>query len=86
MLFSIEFVIANPWRPEPEIVDVHNIDCNHIGRAELEAESILATTDMARRPDGYRILQGGKVILARQDHSRASGPRPVVVSLKERGS
>ena len=68
MLFSIEFVIANPWRPEPEIVDVHNIDCNHIGGAELEAESILRTTDMPRRPDGYRILQGGRVILARQHH------------------
>ena len=68
MLFSIEFVIAIPWRPEPEIIDHHNINCRHIGRAELEAESILKTTYMPRRPDGYRILQGGKIIITRQDH------------------
>ena len=68
MLFSIEFVIAIPWRPEPEIVDFYNVDCRHIGRAELEAESILKATYMPRRPDGYRILQDGKVIIARRDH------------------
>jgi hypothetical protein len=68
MLFSIEFVIAIPWRPEPEVIDFHNVDCRDIGGAELKAESILKTTYMPRRPDGYRILQDGKIIIDRRHH------------------
>ncbi len=68
MLFSIEFIIAIPWRLEPEIIDIHNVDCPHIRDAELKAEWIQESTYMPRRPDGYRILQDGKVIIARRTH------------------